>query len=114
MNQYKHFSEDEVRGLSPTLIALLDYARDLAGVPFVITSGFRTTEENRAAGGADNSAHLRGLAVDLRVHDSASRYKIIRALIKVGFARIVVYESDGHVHADIDYALPNPVFVVKP
>lgn len=38
------------------------------GVPLVIISGRRTPAENRAAGGADNSYHLRGLAFDVGVY----------------------------------------------
>jgi len=108
-----YFSEREVRGLDPGLVSLLDYARQLAGVPFVITCGLRTPEENVAVGGAANSAHLRGLAVDLRAHDSESRFLILAALFKVGFRRFEVVAADGHVHVDIDPSLPTPRFVVK-
>lgn len=110
---YQFFSDEEVAGLNTSLCLRLDYARLLAGVPFTITSGFRTPEENAAAGGSPNSAHLRGLAVDLRAKDSTTRFKIIKGLLLAGFDRIVVYASTGHVHADIDPNLPRPVFVVK-
>ena len=109
----RHFSDSEVAGLDPRLIRMLDDARDYAGVPFTITSGLRTPEQNAAAGGAPNSAHLRGLAVDLRCHDSKTRFKMIEGLLLADFRRIVVYASDGHIHADIDSALPSPVFVVE-
>lgn len=108
-----HFTDEEVRGLDPGLVHVLDYARGIAGVPFVITCGLRTPEENAAVGGALNSAHLRGLAVDLRAHDSASRYQMLKALFKVGFRRFEVVASDGHVHVDVDPTLPQDVFVVK-
>lgn len=110
----RYFTPDEVKGLDPAFVAILDYARQKAGVPFVITSGFRTPEENAAAGGAANSAHLRGLAVDLRCRDSHDRYLIIRALFQLGLQRIVVYAGDGHVHVDNDPDLPAQVFVVYP
>ncbi len=108
-----YFSDEEVRGLDPTLVALLSHARQLAGVPFVITCGLRTPEHNASVGGASNSAHLRGLAVDLRAHDSHSRFKILAALFAVGIRRFEVVASDGHVHADIDSSLPQDVFVLK-
>ena len=108
------FSDDEVKGLKPELVSLLDYARQIAGVPFTITSGLRTVDQNSAAGGVSDSAHLTGEAVDLRALDSTTRFKIVSALLKVGFQRIVVYAADGHIHADISKTLPSPVFVVKP
>ena len=46
---------------------LLQVFRNWYNRPINITSGFRTPEFNRAIGGASNSAHLRGLAVDFRL-----------------------------------------------
>ena len=108
------FTDSEISGLQPRLVELLNLARGIAHTPFVITSGFRTPEHNMEIGGASNSAHLRGLAVDLRVTDSNTRFKIVSALLEIGFRRIVVYASDGHLHVDCDPTLPQDVFVVKP
>ncbi len=107
------FSDAEIAGLEPILVEKLDQARGFAKVPFIITSGKRTKEQNEAVGGAPNSAHLRGLAVDLRCTGSNTRFKMISALILAGFRRIVVYSGDGHVHVDVDESLPSPVFVVS-
>lgn len=101
-------------GLNPRLVSMLDSARGFAKTAFIITSGKRSEAENEAAGGAPNSAHLRGLAVDLRCKSSQKRYKMVPALLLAGFRRIVVYASDGHFHVDCDEALPQDVFVVKP
>lgn len=102
-----HFIESEVRGLSPRLVSMLDAARDYAGVPFVITSGTRTAAENASAQGVSNSAHTRGLAVDLRCSDARQRWHMLTALLKVGFSRIGIY--DAHLHVDCDVALPSDV-----
>ena len=59
----------------------LDRARELAGVPFVINSGFRCAKHNKKIGGVPNSAHLRGLAADIAVPDSETRYKILYGLM---------------------------------
>lgn len=93
---------------------MLDRARGLAKVPFLITSGFRTPEQNIAAGGAPNSAHLRGLAVDLRCHSPWSRYRMVSGAYLAGFRRMVLYASDGHLHLDADPSLEQDVLVVKP
>lgn len=44
---------------------------DLLGVKPRITSGFRTIEANRKAGGARSSNHLKGMAVDLADSDGS-------------------------------------------
>ncbi len=43
----------------------LQVIRDLLGKPITITSGWRTLEHNKAVGGAPNSMHLSGMAVDI-------------------------------------------------
>jgi uncharacterized protein YcbK (DUF882 family) len=106
----KHFSADEVRGLDPRLVALLDHARGLAKVPFRITSGYRTALENESAGGVFDSSHTRGLAVDLACFDSRARMRMLTALIMVGFKRVGVYNA--HLHADIDESMPQEVIWV--
>ena len=106
------FTDDEVRGLQPQLVEMLDEARGAAGVPFVITSGLRTPAENVACGGAPDSAHLRGLAVDLRAEDSHVRSSVVRALYRAGFRRLEL--CPRHVHADVDPSLPQDVLVLGP
>ena len=78
----------------------LDKARELAGVPFVINSGFRCAKHNKKIGGVPNSAHLRGLAADIAVPDNETRYKILYGLIKAGFRRIGI--AKNFIHTDID------------
>lgn len=108
---YKYFQEYEVKNLAPELISMLDTARELAGVPFIISSGFRSSTHNKEIGGVENSAHLSGLAVDIKCLDSADRFDIIRGLLGAKFQRIGVYNN--HIHADIDYSKPFPVMFLK-
>lgn len=109
---YKYFKDSEIVGLKPELVKLLDQARDVAGVPFKITSGFRTPEQNKKVGGVQDSAHETGLAVDILVKDSVSGGKILLALAQVGIKRFGFY-NDGHIHCDIDYSKPNPCYWIK-
>lgn len=106
----KHFDESELRGLDPRLVEMLARARGLAKVPFRITSGFRTSAENQAAGGVMDSAHTRGLAVDLACFDSRARMRMMSALLVAGFRRIGCYNR--HIHVDIDEMMPQDVLWV--
>ena len=105
---WTYFSEEEVKGLDVGLVGMLDKARGIAGIPFVITSGLRTLGENASAGGVSDSSHLRGYAVDLACATSSERWKMVHSLILVGFNRIGVY-TDHHVHVDCDPSLPPDV-----
>lgn len=97
---YTYFTADEVAGLDPDLCAMLDMARGKAGFPFKITSGLRTADENKKAGGVVNSPHLKGLAADIACPDGFSRFKMVVAMLEAGFRRIEV-SKDGHTHVDI-------------
>ena len=105
MGNFKYFKDDEIKGLDIELCAMLDRARGLAGVPFLITCGLRTVAENAAlAESVSDSAHLTGNGVDLACNDSTARYAMLRGLILAGFNRIGIYSA--HIHADNSPTLP--------
>ena len=47
------------------LVSKLQDLRDYLGKPVTITSGYRTASYNKQCGGAENSYHLKGQAVDI-------------------------------------------------
>lgn len=96
--KYKHFTEEEVVGLTHDFILKLDQAREIAGIPFAITSGYRSQAKNKAVGGVPNSLHTKGLAVDIRCRNSEERYKIVKGALQAGINEITVYTRSGHVH----------------
>lgn len=100
---YIYFKPSEIVGLKPELVLLLDKARGIAGIPFRITSGFRTVAQNQAVGGSYSSAHLTGEAVDIFCVSSKNRWLMLNALLKVGFNRLEVCKS--HLHCDISKTL---------
>lgn len=86
----------------------LDAVRDLAGVPMVITSSYRTPAHNTAVGGAEDSAHtdVPCNAVDIGMRPrkddpnwNYSRWQIVTSAIALGCQRIGVY-ADGSLHLD--------------
>lgn len=88
-------------------IEMLDEARELAGVPFKVNSGYRCKKHNENVGGSPNSSHPKGYATDIAVRDSESRFKILKALLEVGFTRIGVYKT--FIHCDNDPDKPQGV-----
>lgn len=88
-------------------LTLLDAARTIAGVPFVITSAIRCKRHNDDVGGKPGSSHLVGLAVDIYCPGSSERYQIVDALISVGIDRIGI--GADFVHCDADPSKPAPI-----
>ena len=89
------------------LVHMLDHLRVWMAQPLKITSGYRCEKHNREVGGVPNSAHLKGLAVDIHVPDSKFRFFLIHFAIIVGFQRIGV--AKNFVHLDIDEEKPQHV-----
>jgi len=96
--------------LHPDLMRRLDRARAIAGIPFVITSGFRSREHNATVGGISTSSHLRGLAVDIRCRDDRTAVRMIAALAQAGFQRIGWHREGRFIHVDIDDTKPTPAY----
>lgn len=79
---------------------MLDRARFVAGVPFIINSGLRCKEHNRAVGGSPTSSHVDGWAVDIATEMGTDRFLILMALFHVGFTRMGIAKDFIHVDAD--------------
>ena len=97
----KYFKEIEFN-MDKDFLSKLDDAREFANIPFKINSAYRTEEHNKSIGGSPNSSHLKGLAVDISAKDSRTRFKVLEALINVGFNRIGVASTFIHVDDDKD------------
>jgi len=92
--------------ISDTFLSKLTEARILAGVPFAVNSACRCDAHNKEVGGSPTSSHLVSsthscVAMDIGVTSSAQRFKILAALIKVGFTRIGVAKTFIHVDGDL-------------
>lgn len=90
---------------SDRALRMLDRLRVYYGRPVIITSAFRTPEQNEAAGGRANSAHLRGLAFDIRC-SVTDRFSMLKCAIQAGFKRIGI--GSNFLHVDCDESLPHP------
>lgn len=110
----KYFTENEfqkvhcsIADLDPESLALLDQARRIAGIPFIVTSAYRSKESELAKGRTGNSAHTRGRAFDIACVSDRHRALIVSAALKAGFTRIGIART--YIHMDNDYhCLPSP------
>ena len=86
----------------------LDKARDIVGVSFRINSGYRCPEHNKNVGGIKTSSHtnIPCNAADISTKDSVTRFKVLQALLEVGFVRIGIGES--FIHCDTDTENKSP------
>ena len=80
----------------------LDEAREIAGIPFKVNSGYRTPFHNTMVGGVESSSHIKipCCAVDIKAEDSRTRFLIISAAIQVGINRIGIGNNFIHLDAD--------------
>lgn len=101
--------------VDPAALDKLEKARVLAGVPFVITSTYRTPEHSLEVGGLNNDAHTEdpNSAFDIKCPDHSIRARIIYALVQAGFRRVGINEKNGHVHVDDSEKLPKPAFWIE-
>ena len=104
-------SPDEIgsgKHMDETFLRMLDDARGIAGVPFRITSGYRTPSHNAYVGGVQaglkskGSSHLFGYAADIACASGQDREIIVSALIKAGFRRLGIAKTFIHCDNDPD------------
>ena len=94
--------------VSKELLDMLQYARKLAAIPFVITSGCRCPAHNNTASTSQTSDHIADentacVGVDISCTDPRKRFKIVTALLQAGFDRIGWHNR--FIHAGISRKL---------
>lgn len=112
---WRYFAESEfackcgcgLNNISPALVDKLDEARGMYGKAMKVVSGARCPAHNKAEGGKRTSAHLKGLAADIRCLTSGDRFKLLNILLILGFKRIGIGKT--FLHVDISDTLPQEV-----
>lgn len=91
----------------PELAALCQWLRDLAGVPGLVTSAYRSPAHNDAVDGAEHSQHLAGEAADVVFALVPIRTLAARVLTSIdeggapAFGQVIFYADRGHVHVSL-------------
>ena len=110
IKEWKFFSENELKckgtgelDMDEEFMEKLVAIREKLNLPMTITSGYRSKEHNEAIGGAKNSPHIYGKAVDIACHGEKA-YKIVQLALEAGFTGIGVKQKGAHgarfIHID--------------
>ena len=90
----------------------LEVLRECAGTPIIINSGYRSPQLNRKIGGAANSNHLTGCAVDIRT--SGMEQAICYAAILINYAKESQHDFDELLIEKNRYGAVWVHFAVRP
>lgn len=104
----------DLKDVDQRAVEMLDLARAIAGVAFILNRAVSCERHNEFVGGIPNSSHLakpKATGFDIKARDSHIRFRIVYGLIKAGFKRILIYPT--FIHADDDPNKPQEILVVK-
>lgn len=94
---------DSSNHMDPVFMDRLNELRAVYGAPMYLTSAYRCPEHNEAVGGAPNSPHTKGIAVDVLVSGQHA-HRLTKLAFKYGFTGIGVKQSGEYnsrfIHLD--------------
>lgn len=115
MYNAKFFKDEEFEACTPSCfrtqinddsLCRLDNARQIAGIPFVLSSAYRSPEWEKSKGRSGEGAHTQGKAFDIVCRSSTNRWLIVFGALASGFRRIGI--SKTFIHLDDSVDLSNP------
>ena len=83
--------------MNKDFLYMLDDLREAVGFSIFINSSYRNVVYNEEVGGTKGSKHLKGIAVDIHIEDSATRAKIVREALRLGFNGIGIGKNFLHL-----------------
>ena len=90
---------------------VLNPLREKFGKPILITSGFRSTELNKAVGGKPTSQHTKGEAVDITAIDKADNKELFELCKTFDFDQLIDESNLTWIH--ISYKAQNRKQILK-
>lgn len=93
--------EDSWINMHDDFLLAIDKAREISGIPWKITSAYRTQETNQRLlkqgyKASPTSEHMHGCGIDVSCTNAADAWKIISAAKDVGITRVGI--SKGFIH----------------
>lgn len=83
--------------MNPALMSFLDSLLRL-NYHFSITSAFRTSAQNKAAGGVSNSQHLIGEAIDIKPYGLTTYRQLVTYIMdNVAYDQFILYDGFMHI-----------------
>ena len=99
LQEYASPDTDEVK-IDCRLPDIGEQLRKELECPLTVTSGYRTKAHNKRVGGAKNSYHIKGLAMDIKPIGGSLRTLFIKATKMKDVGGLGWYE-DSHIHIDL-------------
>lgn len=108
--QHDNQPPPEVRAALRQTAQRMEEVRNLLGDRVItVSSGYRSPELNHAVGGAANSAHMRGRAVDFCAYDFGTPLEVCRAIAASGLRFDQIIEEGRWTHIAFDPAMRGQV-----
>jgi len=101
----EEFNDRDLEGswvnMDRDFLLAIDQAREISGIPWKITSAYRTKETNerllrQGYKASPTSEHLHGCGIDVSCTNAADAWKIVSAARDVGITRVGI--SKGFIH----------------
>lgn len=94
---------------------ILQPIRDSLNCPITVHSCYRTKTHNRKVGGAYNSQHLQGMAVDFSCKENEEA--LLYIMNNIRYDQLIVYLNKDHsinfIHCSINYIKPRKQVLYK-
>lgn len=114
-----HFSADDFRSkdgaslkIQRSTVEFADALVDRTGIRFQIISGHRSEARNKKIGGADDSQHVHGTAIDIDLTglSKEQRRQLLTAALQMGARGVGLYSGGTSMHLDLRAATPRAWF----
>ena len=99
--KFNEFVREKDGYIDSDLVVFLEKVRRIIKTPIIVASGYRSEKKNKKVGGAKNSYHLKGEAVDILTLNlrAGQIYTIIKEAMLGGIKGIIIYPR--HIHFDL-------------